>query len=316
MISPILFLPLIIAAVRAKSSASESTSPQPSGSSSCSSSNIPIDSCLTSTIWTLDNDSTKQLVENKEAAVGATINSLDVTGSATISFINNDAKFTWDDLAIALEVEVQGTVVDTTVTVNGYFDADLYMTGDSTFCMHLTHGEGQLDIEQFGTDLTTSLTPDGGFIEDDYVFNYTCTATSLVFQGTLNGQILVGPYFYTGQGSGETGPVSCNSKRSGTNTCSSTFNWDPLVQKACSMYSEASTTAPNTLGYFGQVLNIVCAASKSDDACCVDMTKYYNKPGCEGDWAGSFEQYVFNVSYKLTNPFNASFCSGHLLTSS
>src|ERR1700760_46992 len=108
MISPVLFFLLTITTVRAQSSASVSPSPQPSGSGSCSSSNIPVDPCLTSTIWTLDNDSTKQLVADKEVSVGATINSLDVTGSATFSLINNAAKFMWDDLAVALGVELNG----------------------------------------------------------------------------------------------------------------------------------------------------------------------------------------------------------------
>ncbi|KAF5258937.1 hypothetical protein FOXYS1_10468 [Fusarium oxysporum] len=72
------------------------------------------------------------------------------------------------------------------------------------------------------------------------------------------------------------------------------FNWTPLVKQACSNYEQAKTVAPNTLGYFGQIVNIVCAAAKGDDPCCADMSPYYKKSGCEGHWAGAFDQYVFN----------------------
>jgi hypothetical protein len=100
-------------------------------------------------------------------------------------------------------------------------------------------------------------------------------------------------------------PASCGASAAGngsspTITCRdppcSHFDWEPLVQKACDEYSQAISVAPNTRGYFGQVANIVCAASKSTNPCCRDMFKYYNKPGCSDNWAGAFDQFVFKVS--------------------
>jgi hypothetical protein len=74
-----------------------------------------------------------------------------------------------------------------------------------------------------------------------------------------------------------------------------TFDWGPLVQRACSDYNQAKSVAPQTLGYFGQILNIVCAAAKSMDPCCSKMISSYNNDGCSAPWAGQFMQYVFNV---------------------
>jgi hypothetical protein len=88
---------------------------------------------------------------------------------------------------------------------------------------------------------------------------------------------------------------SCPLQKRATSSAAACFNWDPLVQAACNNYAAAQNAAPATLGYFGQVLNIVCAAAKSADPCCADMSKYYNRPGCDGPWAGPFVQYVFNV---------------------
>jgi hypothetical protein len=73
------------------------------------------------------------------------------------------------------------------------------------------------------------------------------------------------------------------------------FNWAPLVQRACSDYNQAKGFAPQTLGYFGQILNIVCAAAKSTDPCCDDMRSSYGTGQCGTPWAGPFMEYVFNV---------------------
>src|SRR5437868_7245410 len=75
------------------------------------------------------------------------------------------------------------------------------------------------------------------------------------------------------------------------NTCVPSFNWAPLVQTACGNYNQAKTVAPHTLGYFGQILNIVCAASKSTDSCCTDMKPFYNQGNCGSAWAGGFMEY-------------------------
>ncbi|PMD36357.1 hypothetical protein L207DRAFT_602431 [Hyaloscypha variabilis F] len=89
------------------------------------------------------------------------------------------------------------------------------------------------------------------------------------------------------------------------------FNWAPLVQRACSDYNQAKGFAPQTLGYFGQVLNIVCAAAKSTDPCCDDMRSSYGAGQYGTPWAGPFTEYIFNVhrqSYLGPNapPFNTA----------
>lgn len=78
------------------------------------------------------------------------------------------------------------------------------------------------------------------------------------------------------------------------NTCTPpSFDWAPLVQRACNDYNQASGIAPQTLGYFGQVRNIVCSAAKSLDPCCGDMRLTYG--ACDTLWAGQFVEFVFNV---------------------
>ncbi|KAF4624620.1 hypothetical protein G7Y89_g13550 [Cudoniella acicularis] len=60
-----------------------------------------------------------------------------------------------------------------------------------------------------------------------------------------------------------------------TPTNNNPFNWAPLVEQACSNYKSVQTAAPATLGYFGQIVNIVCAASKSMDPCCATYPTHF-----------------------------------------
>ena len=62
------------------------------------------------------------------------------------------------------------------------------------------------------------------------------------------------------------------------------------LQVAIEQYRVAQATAPNTLGYYGQIVNLLCAATRSDDGACTQMVRYYARY----DWAGAYMQSVFD----------------------
>ncbi len=69
-----------------------------------------------------------------------------------------------------------------------------------------------------------------------------------------------------------------------------TPDWEALVDSAATQYAFAKAYAPSTQGYYGQVLNIVCAAARSSNAACAPMKPYYSSTS----WAGPFVYSVFN----------------------
>jgi hypothetical protein len=75
-----------------------------------------------------------------------------------------------------------------------------------------------------------------------------------------------------------------------------TPDWAGLVDSAKAQYELAKQYAPATKGYYGQVLNIVCAAARSSDPACAPM-----KPYPTTAWAGPFIYSVFDAYLRDPN---------------
>lgn len=53
------------------------------------------------------------------------------------------------------------------------------------------------ETDPFTTGITIDLTPEGGFVSQAMVMDYTCSGNSLEMTGTLDGQRALGPWVFT-----------------------------------------------------------------------------------------------------------------------
>jgi hypothetical protein len=167
----------------------------------CAGSSIPIDPCFTANTWNLDIPNTKALIISELASTPVTINSIDISGSGVLVFGQNTASYTYSDLVVTIDVSASGIELPVTTTINGQFDATLYTqsggNGSGDYCLIVTSGSGTAkESDPFTGGFTLDLTPEGGFISQAYIFQYTCSAGRLTMEGTLNGVRKYGPYVY------------------------------------------------------------------------------------------------------------------------
>jgi hypothetical protein len=185
--------------------ASSSNPPTPpsgsSGSGVCKAvSGQPVsDPCLDAGVWVLDDAAVTDLVSQSllEKDPSATINSLSITGTGSLGIMGNTASFQYEDFVISLDITADGLEIPTVTTINGEFTAKLYLQSSDTFCLDVTSGSGSaVETDPLSGGFTMDLAPDGGFIEQQYVFQYTCSPGRLVMGGFYNGVQVVGPYVY------------------------------------------------------------------------------------------------------------------------
>jgi hypothetical protein len=128
----------------------------------------------------------------------ATINSLSLTGTGTLSIADTNATFTYIDFTVAVDVTAQGIDVPTTTTVNGAFEANLYLQAPAEFCLDVYAGASSaVETDPISGGFTFDLGPGGGFVEQQYRISYQCAPGKLSMQGTLNGNAAWGPYAFT-----------------------------------------------------------------------------------------------------------------------
>ena len=130
------------------------------------------------------------------------VNSIDLSGSGTIKFDTSKATFTYDNLDIDLDITAEGIDLPTTTTVNGQFDATIFIknggSGSGDVCLVVYNGEGSaVETDPLTGGFTQDLGPDGGFVAQNWDVKYTCTADKLTLQGYAKGVSVWGPYVYT-----------------------------------------------------------------------------------------------------------------------
>lgn len=139
-----------------------------------------------------------------------------------------------------------------------------------------TTGKASFD---FGSGVTVSAAPAGSpaptrLCGQDYPVESEC----LPAQGiTVTVQTGAGPVTGLGTASWDFGRTAPDS-------------WDRTMSKAERQYHLAIGFGGQTKGFYLQMLNLACAASRSADASCDPMAKYY----AEEDWTGTWIHDVFN----------------------
>lgn len=173
----------------------------PTSPGSCKATGLTIDPCLTAHDWQLDKAAMKAYILDQMGDLG--VESVDLSGSGTVSFTSTAASFVYQNFIIDLGINAAGLDYSANTVVDGVFDADVIVTKRSTgstgdMCMIVTAGHGSAVISTLGVEFEQSLGPDGGYVSPDYDIKYTCSADSLVVQGYQDGALVWGPMVYSG----------------------------------------------------------------------------------------------------------------------
>lgn len=176
------------------------TGPSQNGNGTCQATSIATDPCLAKT-WTLDLPALESLMKSKLAIPGTTINSISLSGSGQLTIDGTNAAFVYSDFEVDIDITADGIDIPTSTVINGDFAAYLYMqsggSGSGTFCLVEYQGEGSADeTDPITGGFSIDLGPGGGFVTSEMIMSYTCDSNSLQMEGTLNGQLAIGPYAY------------------------------------------------------------------------------------------------------------------------
>ncbi|KAL2066771.1 hypothetical protein VTL71DRAFT_2843 [Oculimacula yallundae] len=179
----------------------------PNATDVCGAASGPIDPCITSRTWILDNKSQEAFLANVTSGVdtGSVDAGITVTGTQTFDVEETSGRFvhSYKDLITIIYSSLLGLTIKSISTTNGFHAGPLSMKsgggGNGTLCMAITEGGGTVSTvaEVLGKAepaSVTSLTAPSGAEAVGTNLEYSCSPTMLTFRylrgGSVFGEII------------------------------------------------------------------------------------------------------------------------------
>ncbi|KAH7134732.1 hypothetical protein B0J13DRAFT_89000 [Dactylonectria estremocensis] len=166
-----------------KPTVSSAGSDSDSDSGSCTGSSIPMDPCLTSNSWTLDAPSTRELMEKQLASLRSIkVTEVEVSGAGGLEFGKKSAKFTYDELKMAVSVKAEGLKAPISVVVDGAVSGRFFIkaggSGSGIACLSYTSGKGTAEAVLAITGKQTFELAPGGVISETWTLTILVVTAS------------------------------------------------------------------------------------------------------------------------------------------